>query len=251
MVSGIGRRLCRFGRVDGSEKDKEGVLRDVGSSRVDIQDSNYTQSYRYVNSGQGFYRIYLLEEEKEKEVPYIEYFDKNNPEKNYRGLVIKGKLKKLPPAPSTEHMISDDVPLISRRLYDKAGEKGDVTTGLMLTSDDMARLNKGETLDVTARINNEFRKEIEKFNSLFIKSKPTVFNILKNKTMGILSKFRELVRTEPDKSLVKYGLMDANGNPTAEGQELAITHYFLENKSELKAKYLDPIIEEEEKSKKK
>ena len=65
---------------------------------------------------------------------------------------------------------------------------------------------------------------------------PNNNNILTKKPMSITQKLRELVRQEPDKSFIKLGLMDTDGELTRDGA-FAFVQFLFENLKEERAKF--------------
>lgn len=69
-----------------------------------------------------------------------------------------------------------------------------------------------------------------------------------NKNMSNLtSMFKNLVRSEPEKTFVKCGIMNESLDLTAEGKELFTNFLFEKNKSEFKTEVADKIVAEQEK----
>ena len=62
--------------------------------------------------------------------------------------------------------------------------------------------------------------------------------------MSILKKFKELTRSEPEKSFVKVGVMNDNLDLTDEGTKLFIAFLFEQNKDKFKSEVVDKLLEE-------
>lgn len=68
-----------------------------------------------------------------------------------------------------------------------------------------------------------------------------------NKTiiMSLVAKFKSIVRTEPEKTLVKVGVLDEELSLTTEGKDLFLQFLFEKNKVEFKTEVADKLVEVE------
>ena len=66
--------------------------------------------------------------------------------------------------------------------------------------------------------------------------------------MSLLDTIKLARKSEPDKSLIKAGLMNMNGYYTVEGQEAFMDLLHQKFDKELKTEYADKIIEEQNKN---
>ena len=63
--------------------------------------------------------------------------------------------------------------------------------------------------------------------------------------MSIIEKAKLAFKAEPEKSLIKAGILDSGENLTKEGNELFTKFLFEKNKLEFKKEVVDPILAEE------
>lgn len=66
-----------------------------------------------------------------------------------------------------------------------------------------------------------------------------------NIIMSLVSKFKSIVRTEPEKTLVKVGVLDEELSLTTEGSDLFLQFLFEKNKAEFKTEVADKLVEVE------
>ena len=88
--------------------------------------------------------------------------------------------------------------------------------------------------------------ENDRFDTISFEEEDVKSTNKKSFFMSIISKYRANRMPEPDKTLVKRGLMNEDGSPTEAGQELLIQALFDEKKEDLK-KMVDSIPVEEDK----
>lgn len=60
--------------------------------------------------------------------------------------------------------------------------------------------------------------------------------------MSIVSKFKNLVRSEPEKTFIKCGIMNESLDLTTEGKELFINFLFEKNKVDFKTEVADKLV---------
>ena len=66
-----------------------------------------------------------------------------------------------------------------------------------------------------------------------------------NKTMSLIQTFKSIIRTEPEKSFVKAGVLDESLELTHGGTALFIQYLFEKNKEDFKTSVIDVILAEQ------
>ena len=70
-----------------------------------------------------------------------------------------------------------------------------------------------------------------------------------NKVMDLIKSFTNLFVAEPQKSFMKVGVVDSNGNITADGQKVFITWLLKQNQDAFNTQVVQSIIAEQEDAK--
>lgn len=66
------------------------------------------------------------------------------------------------------------------------------------------------------------------------------------KSMNIVKKFQLATKSEPEKSFIKAGIAEMNGQLTSDGQEVFLQWLLKENGDAFKTAVVDPILADEE-----
>lgn len=97
-------------------------------------------------------------------------------------------------------------------------------------------------------ITEELRGRGEMSYTLYYAHNLTLIKSTNNNTMtNLITKFKSIIKSEPNKTLEKAGVIDSNDNLTSDGKELFINYLFEKSKADFTKEVVEKLVEDNNK----